>query len=89
MTETAGGIFAFGDATFHGSMGGAPLNKPEPGLASDTVTGGYRMVTDGRVCAFDAPFYVSRGSAGSGARFYAIASTSGGTSYHLAGQHDA
>jgi hypothetical protein len=39
--------------------------------------------------AFDAPFYGSRGSAGSAARFYAIASTSGGTSCLLVGQHDA
>ena len=28
-----GGIFAFGDAQFHGSMGGEPLNKPVVGIA--------------------------------------------------------
>jgi hypothetical protein len=29
-----GGIFSFGDATFFGSMGGRPLNKPIVGLAT-------------------------------------------------------
>jgi peptidoglycan/xylan/chitin deacetylase (PgdA/CDA1 family) len=87
---TDGGVFAFGDAAFHGSMGGTPLNRPVTGLASDAATGGYRMVsTDGGVFAFDAPFYGSRGGAGRPDRFYAIASTSGGTGYLLAGQHDA
>ena len=32
-----GGIFAFGDATFQGSMGGKPLNAPVVGIATDTV----------------------------------------------------
>jgi peptidoglycan/xylan/chitin deacetylase (PgdA/CDA1 family) len=85
-----GGVFAFGDAAFHGSMGGTPLNRPVTGLASDAATGGYWMVsTDGGVFAFDAPFYGSRGGAGGPDRFYAIASTSGGAGYLLAGQHDA
>ena len=30
-----GGIFAFGDAGFFGSMGGKPLNKPIVGIALD------------------------------------------------------
>jgi hypothetical protein len=28
-----GGIFAYGDAPFNGSMGGRPLNKPMVGMA--------------------------------------------------------
>jgi hypothetical protein len=28
-----GGIFAFGDAAFHGSMGATPLNRPIVGVA--------------------------------------------------------
>jgi len=34
MVATDGGIFAFGDAQFDGSMGGAPLNAPIVGIAS-------------------------------------------------------
>ncbi|MGH9091003.1 MAG: fibronectin type III domain-containing protein [Acidimicrobiales bacterium] len=30
-----GGIFAFGDAQFYGSMGGKPLNQPIVGIAAD------------------------------------------------------
>ena len=29
-----GGIFTFGDAKFHGSMGGKPLNKPIVAMAA-------------------------------------------------------
>jgi len=90
MAGADGGIFSFGDAGFVGSMGGTALNQPVTGLALDAATGGYWMVgTDGGVFAFDAPFYGSRGGTDSSDRFYAIASTSGGTGYLLAGQHDA
>jgi hypothetical protein len=53
-----GGIFAFGNAAFEGSMGGTVLNAPITGI-SVTPTGAYRMVaTDGGVFAFGgAPFY--------------------------------
>ena len=30
-----GGVFAFGDAAFYGSMGGKPLNEPVVGMAAD------------------------------------------------------
>jgi hypothetical protein len=29
-----GGIFSFGTASFHGSMGGMPLNKPIVGMGA-------------------------------------------------------
>ncbi len=29
-----GGLFAFGDAAFYGSMGGHPLNRPVVGMAA-------------------------------------------------------
>ena len=52
-----GGIFAFGDAAFYGSMGGQHLARPMVGLAGDTATGGYWCVaSDGGIFAFDAPF---------------------------------
>jgi hypothetical protein len=53
-----GGIFAFGDAQFHGSMGGTHLNAPVTGMAADAGTGGYWLVgADGGIFSFLAPFY--------------------------------
>jgi hypothetical protein len=52
-----GGIFSFGRAAFHGSMGGTPLRAPVVGMAGDASTGGYWLVgSDGGIFAFDAPF---------------------------------
>ncbi|MGH9093474.1 MAG: hypothetical protein ACRDZR_19135, partial [Acidimicrobiales bacterium] len=57
-----GGIFAFGNAAFHGSMGGTPLDKPIVGLAVDPATGGYwEVASDGGIFAFGAPFDGSMG----------------------------
>ena len=51
-------IFAYGNARFHGSTGGQPLNAPMVGMAVDRATGGYWLVgSDGGIFAFDAPFY--------------------------------
>ena len=33
LVASDGGIFSFGDATFHGSMGGTTLDKPVVGMA--------------------------------------------------------
>jgi hypothetical protein len=33
MVASDGGIFSYGDATFYGSHGGSPLNKPIVGMA--------------------------------------------------------
>ena len=53
-----GGVFAFGDDLFRGSMGGRSLNAPIIGIARDPATGGYwEVATDGGVFAFDAAFY--------------------------------
>jgi hypothetical protein len=41
LVASDGGIFAFGDAKFYGSMGGIHLNKPVVGMAADDATGGY------------------------------------------------
>ena len=38
MVAGDGGIFAFGNAGFYGSMGGRPLNKPIVGLPRPTTT---------------------------------------------------
>ncbi|HLG92666.1 MAG TPA: hypothetical protein VKY15_06765 [Acidimicrobiales bacterium] len=58
-----GGIFAFGDAGFHGSMGGKPLSNPVVGIAPSRDGGGFWLVaTDGGIFAFgDAAFEGSMG----------------------------
>jgi hypothetical protein len=63
MVASDGGIFAFGDASFHGSMGGTPLNKPIVGLATTPDGHGYwEVASDGGIFAFgDASFHGSMG----------------------------
>ncbi len=63
MVATDGGIFAFGNAGFYGSMGGHPLNKPIVGMAATPDGGGYWLVaSDGGIFGFgDAGFYGSMG----------------------------
>jgi hypothetical protein len=36
LVASDGGIFSFGDASFYGSMGGTPLNKPIVGMAASS-----------------------------------------------------
>jgi hypothetical protein len=53
-----GGIFAYGNSEFYGSMGGSSLNAPVVGMASDNSTGGYWLVgADGGIFTFGAAFY--------------------------------
>ena len=53
-----GGIFAFGDAGFHGSAGALPLDAPIVGMAADDSTGGYWLVaSDGGIFSYGAPFF--------------------------------
>ena len=58
-----GGVFAFGDAGFYGSIAGPRLNRPMVGMAATADGRGYWMVaSDGGVFAFgDAAFYGSAG----------------------------
>ncbi len=58
-----GGVFAFGNARFYGSMGGRHLNAPVVGIAPTPDNGGYwEVAADGGVFAFgDAQFYGSMG----------------------------
>jgi ribosomal protein L24E len=64
LVAADGGIFAFGDATFHGSMGGSHLNQPITGMAVTPDGNGYWLVaSDGGIFAFgDAGFYGSMGA---------------------------
>jgi hypothetical protein len=58
-----GGVFAFGDAHFYGSMGGHPLNAPMGEIAANPNGPGYSTVAeDGGVFSFGgAPFEGSMG----------------------------
>ncbi len=64
LAATDGGLFALGDAPFHGSMGGIPLNQPVVGMGPTTSGAGYWLVAaDGGMFAFgDAPFLGSMGA---------------------------
>jgi len=44
LVAADGGIFAYGDALFHGSAGASPLNKPIVGMAATPDGGGYWLV---------------------------------------------
>ena len=86
-----GGIFSFGDAAFHGSMGGTPLNAPIVGMAPTPSGAGYwEVASDGGIFAFgDAAFYGSRAGLNPADTFFAIVPTPDGGGYLLAGQHPA
>jgi hypothetical protein len=47
-----GGVFAFGGATFDGSMGGEPLSSPVVGMVTDPVGGYWLVAANGGVFAF-------------------------------------
>jgi hypothetical protein len=63
LVASDGGVFAFGDATYDGSMGGTHLKAPVVGMATTTDGKGYWLAAaDGGVFSFgSAPF---RGSMG-------------------------
>ena len=68
-----GGVFAYGDAGYYGSMGGTHLNQPIVGVASTPDGAGYWLVaSDGGVFSFgDAAFYGSTGGHTSTSRWWA------------------
>ena len=64
MVASDGGIFSYGDASFHGSTGGMRLNAPVVGMAPTPSGHGYWFVaSDGGVFSYgDASFHGSTGS---------------------------
>ena len=63
MVASDGGLIAFGDAKFYGSMGGKPLNKPVVGMTATPQGGYYEVASDGGLFAFGpgTPFLGSMG----------------------------
>jgi len=55
-----GGVFAFGDAPFHGSMGGKSLQAPAVAIGSHSDTGYWLLGLDGGVFAFGSSDYLGR-----------------------------
>jgi large repetitive protein len=82
-----GGVFTFGDAAFHGSMGGTPLAAPVVGLAPTEGGAGYwEAAADGGVFAFgDATFEGSMGGTPLAAPVVGMAPTADGGGYWLVG----
>ena len=80
-----GGVFAFGNSQFYGSMGGSPLNQPVVGIAATPDGGGYWLVArDGGVFSFgDAQFYGSMGGSPLNQPVVGIAATPDGGGYWL------
>jgi len=85
LTATDGGVFAFGDAGFHGSMANRALDRPIVGMASTSDGKGYWLVgADGGVFAFgDAGFYGSMGGHVLDQPVVGIAATRDGGGYWL------
>jgi len=80
-----GGVFTFGGAAFHGSMGGRLLNGPIVGMAATPDGGGYWLVaSDGGVFAFgDAGFWGSAGNVRLNRPIVGMAATADGGGYWL------
>ena len=80
-----GGVFAFGDARFYGSVGERRLNEPVTGIVPSAGGRGYFIVAkDGGVFAFgDARFLGSLPSEGINARVAAVAPTYDNGGYYV------
>jgi len=85
LVASDGGIFAFGNAGFHGSMGGTALNQPVVGMAAPPAGGGYwEVASDGGIFAFGAAkFHGSMGGTRLNQPVVGMTSTSSGNGYWM------
>jgi hypothetical protein len=85
LVASDGGIFSFGDATFHGSTGNITLNQPIVGMATTPTGHGYWLVArDGGIFSFgDATFHGSTGAIPLPAPIVGMRATSTGTGYWM------
>ncbi|MGE0795800.1 MAG: N-acetylmuramoyl-L-alanine amidase [Acidimicrobiia bacterium] len=85
VADEGGSVYCFGDAPFHGSLGGRRLNRPIVGMAPTPSGGGYWLVaSDGGVFAFgDARFHGSTGAIALNQPIVGMASTPSGGGYWL------
>jgi hypothetical protein len=85
VTGADGGVFAFGDAGYYGSMGASHLNRPIVGMAATPTGHGYWLVaSDGGIFTFgDARFFGSTGGLRLQRPIVAMASTPTGHGYWL------
>jgi hypothetical protein len=83
--SSSGGVFSFGNATFHGSAGGQRLNSPVVGSATIPDGQGYWLAaSDGGVFSYgDARFYGSAGGTKLNKPIVGIAATPDGGGYWL------
>jgi hypothetical protein len=85
IAASDGGVFADGNARFHGSLGRIRLNAPVVGIAATPDGGGYWLVaSDGGVFAFgDARFHGSLGKVHLNSPVVGVASSADGGGYWL------
>jgi len=85
IADSDGGVFAFGDALFSGSMGAQHLNAPVVGIGRNAPGGYWLVAADGGVFSFgDAPFGGSLGSLRLNAPIVGIVPNAAGAGYWLA-----
>jgi len=91
LVGSDGGVFAYGDATFLGSMGDKSLNKPIVSMAATPSGKGYWLVgSDGGVFAYgDATFLGSMGDKVINGWIVGISPTKNGKGYYLQGSDGA
>jgi SpoIID/LytB domain protein len=85
IAASDGGIFSFGNAQYHGSMGGRHLNEPIVGMASTSDHQGYWLVaSDGGIFSFGtAKFHGSMGGRHLNDPIVGMAATPDGGGYWL------